>query len=505
MGFGKIIGGVAFHAAAAGLVLAGAPVVAAEEQAAPVVPDIQTLGASLIAAINGLAADRAAWIDRNMSARAREAGQAAEMQALLDRFGPLYGPLAFKGASLQGSFLSIAVDAPARKREGRITLLIDRADAGHVAVIWDLPFPKGLDVEALPATLSLQEAKRRIAAQVEAAARADEFSGAVLVTRGGKTLYSKAAGFADRDFAVPNAMDTRFHLGSMDKMFTATAIAQLIEAGKLSFDTRLIDVLPDYPNAEAARKITIAHLLTHRAGLGMLWDRKGYDRLKPYDTVAELLPMFAAEPLLFQPGEGADYSNEGFIVLGAVIEKLSGQSYYDYVQQHIFDPAGMTDTGYPRLDEIAPRRAVGYMVPEDDPLGLYPRRPNWTFNGYRGNSCGGGYSTAADMTRFLRALKAGTLVSPAMVERIIAAEPASIPNYGMGFQVMPINNDMLRGHDGGGPHSGVNSFAKMLWKGDYVVAVMGNYDAPFAQNLGGDIVRILDRLEAGEARAAQKR
>jgi D-alanyl-D-alanine carboxypeptidase len=458
--------------------------------------EVEALGRTLVAAINGTSEQRAAWIDAHISDGARKQDRAKTWKAFLDGLRPRYGLLTYHGATAGGSAVSVGISASGTRRS-HILLAMSQSEPNRVGQIRDYPFPKALDVASLPERLSVTDARKAISDHVEAAARSDDFSGAILIMKGDEILFQKASGFAEWDFQAPNNMATRYHLGSMDKMFTAAAIGQLIEAGKLALDTKLVEVLPDYANAEAAKAITIQHLLTHRAGLGMLFERPAYDGRKPYEKVTELLPAFAAEPLMFAPGERSAYSNEGFVVLGAVIEKLTGQSYYDYVQKNIFDKAGMADTGYPRLNEISPRRAVGYMFANDDPLGLEPRRPNVFVEGYRGNSCGGGYSTAKDMILFLNALRSGRLMSAAMAERMMTAVPESTINRGLGFQDIRIGDDQLRGHDGGGANSGINSFAKMLWKGGYVIAVMGNYDAPFAQQLGTDIATILSRVPAG--------
>jgi CubicO group peptidase (beta-lactamase class C family) len=290
-------------------------------------------------------------------------------------------------------------------------------------------------------------------------------------------------------------MNTRFDIASMGKMYTAVSIGQLIDAGKLTLDTRLIDVLPDYPNKDAGQKITIRHLLTHSAGLGMLWERPGYDRKTPYARVTDLLPYFAAAPLNYEPGTRAAYSNEGYVVLGAVIEKLTGQTYWDYVQTHVFDVAGMKDSGFDRLDAPGPRKAVGWMFTADDPLGLKARVPNDGFVGYRGSSAGGGETTAADLVAFLKALRAGKLVSPATTELLTTKAKGSIRDYGMGFQVRAASGRTLKGHDGGGPNSGINADARIVWETGWAYAVVGNYDAPYAQALGGDIAAMIAAQE----------
>jgi CubicO group peptidase (beta-lactamase class C family) len=251
----------------------------------------------------------------------------------------------------------------------------------------------------------------------------------------------------------------------MGKQFTAVAIGQLIEQGRLSLDTHLIEVLPDYPDPAAARKITVRQLLSHQAGLGMLFERPGWKWKLRYQTMGELLPLFAKAPLAFEPGARAAYSNEGFIVLGAVVERLSGRSWYDYVQTNVFDRAGMTHTGNLTDDPSIPDRATGYKFGDDDPLGFGVRQPNWDTLSWRGNACGGQFSTAGDMIRFLQALKAGKLLKPETAALFVARSPGGQPDYGFGFQHIDLpNGRTLAGHDGGGPGSGVNSDAKMVWQ-----------------------------------------
>jgi hypothetical protein len=138
--------------------------------------------------------------------------------------------------------------------------------------------------------------------------------------KGNSVVYSASFGAADKARGLRNTADTRFNIGSMDKQFTAVAIGQLVEQGRLDLDSRLIDVLPDYPNRVAAEAITIRHLLSHRAGLGMLFDRTGWDWKTRYKLMGDLLPLFAAAEPAFAPGSRFSYSNEGFVVLGAVVE-----------------------------------------------------------------------------------------------------------------------------------------------------------------------------------------
>jgi hypothetical protein len=176
-------------------------------------------------------------------------------------------------------------------------------------------------------------------------ANADRFSGAILMVKGEATLYRNAVGLASVSFQAANRIDTKFNLGSMNKMFTAVAVAQLAQQGKLSFDDTLAKHVPDYPNKEVAGKVTIHQLLTHTSGMGSYFNDKYQEASKTrFRAVRDYLPLFADDPLQFQPGERFGYSNSGFHVLGLVIEKVSGQDYFDYVREHIYRPAGMINT-----------------------------------------------------------------------------------------------------------------------------------------------------------------
>ena len=338
--------------------------------------------------------------------------------------------------------------------------------------------------------LAEAEVVREISRHVGAAARRDEFSGVVLVAKGDRTIFHRAYGLADRSWEIPNRLETKFNLASMNKMFTAVAIAQLIEAGKLRLEDALGTILPDYPNPDAARTITIAQLLSHSAGLGMLFDRPGFDRRKRYRTSADYFPLFAAEPLLFEPGTASAYSNEGFVVLGAVVEKLTGSSYFDYVRQRIFLPLDMSNTDSYAIDDVVPNLAVGYARYEDDPLGIGPRRPNWIFLQWKGSAAGGGYSTTGDLLKFVRALRHNRLVRGGLVDTLLAPH-ARGDWYGYGFQVLEVGGRQVRGHGGGGPGSGISSELGWFMDGSYVVIVLGNYDLPGASAIYQELIGFL--------------
>ncbi len=462
--------------------------------AAPL-PGGDVTGRALVAALNG-----ESDVQAFLAAHASPAGQAraARWTETLQRLRAASG-----GADYVGSFDGGPGEALVRIRTRRQKVVRDllvRPDRDAPERLYDLiavprPLPYAGEVPAKP--LSRPALRAALARRVEAAVAQDAFSGVVrVVAPDGAVVYEAAHGLTNRDDGARLTLDSRLHLGSADKSFTALIVGGLIEQGKLTFDTRLIDVLPDYPNAEAARAITVRHLLSHSAGLGTLWDRRRYDGRKPYRRVAELLSVFAAEPLLYAPGSHAAYSNEGFVVLGAAIEAVTGTDWWTQLDQRIYHPVGMVRSGHFTLDQTVPGRAVGYRYPPEDLLGLGERQPNWSFLGWRGNSCGGGYSTVADMTAYLRALRAGKIVSPAMAETLTGRNTGGLANYGLGFTHRTVGGRTLRGHGGGGPTSGIEGDTQIVWETGWAYSILGNYDAPFVTAISRDIATMLAAQDA---------
>jgi len=381
-------------------------------------------------------------------------------------------------------------------RHAVLTLRVDEHDA-----IVDLdarpePDPIAADAERLAAVaMSEAEVIGAIERRLERLAAADRFSGAVLVAKGDRLLVSAAHGHADQAFAVANRLDTKFNLGSMNKMFTAVAIGQLVEAGKLSFDDTLAAVLPDYPSQAFASKVTIHQLLTHTSGIGgTIFPPVLFEHRDRYQHAADYLPLFADEPPEFPPGERFGYANPGFVVLGLVIERVSGERYDDYVRDNIFVPAGMRDTAAHDWDEVTPGLAVGYMRDPADALGLLPRRTNIPTLPFRGTPAGGGYSTVIALRAFADALRGHRLVGAAMVETLTSPKvetPFTSPprRYGYGFMTHLVDGKEIRGHGGGAP--GINGELQIFWDGSYTVAVLGNYDHPNALDVANELTAVL--------------
>ena len=268
----------------------------------------------------------------------------------------------------------------------------------------------------VPATKTLPPAlapEEIIQSFLDEQARNGEFSGSVLIALDGIPILQQAYGMADRSLEVPNQIDTKFNLGSMDKMFTAIAIMQLVEQGKLSLHEKIGTYLPAYPNPEIADTVTIHQLLTHSSGFGNYFDSPLY--LEKHNQVRSLndyFALFTDTPLLFEPGSQFAYSNSGYIVLGLIIEAVSGISYYDYVQEHIFEPNGMLDTACFELDAVNTNLAIGYTTREWNGNDTGQIRDNGSMVPVRGGSAGGGYSTAPDLLSFRNALVNYQLLSP---------------------------------------------------------------------------------------------
>lgn len=308
-------------------------------------------------------------------------------------------------------------------------------------------------------------------AYLQAETAANRFSGAVLVAKGGQPLYQKAFGLASKRYDVPNRIDTKFNIGSINKEFTATAIAQLQEKGKLNLDDPIATYLPEYPK-EVADKVTIRQLLRHESGMGHYWNdawdaRKGHIR-----TVSELIETFKDEPLLFEPGSRQQYSNAGYVVLGAIIEQVSGQNYDDYLREHIFRPAEMNDTEAYEMDSPVPNLATGYTNWQPDGgEGEGYQRNNLFLMGLKGSPAGGGYSTLKDLLKYDQALKAGKFFADnAAASRLVTG------GGGLGIA-------------GGAP--GCNAILESDWEAGYTVVVLSNYDPPTAEDLGLEIMHML--------------
>jgi CubicO group peptidase (beta-lactamase class C family) len=327
---------------------------------------------------------------------------------------------------------------------------------------------------------------------VQKLAAADRFSGAVLLVKGESPLYRKAFGLASVSFQAPNRIDTKFNLGSMNKMLTAVAIAQLAQQGKLSFEDTLVKHVPDYPNKEVAAKVTIHQLLTHTSGMGSYFNDKYQEASKTrYRAVKDYLPLFADDSLQFQPGERFGYSNSGFLVLGLVIEKVSGQDYFDYIREHIYRPSGMINSDSYDLEIDTPNLAIGYTNQGLSGPFSGPRRNNVFMHVVKGGPAGGGFSTVEDLVKFAAALQGHKLLDAKHTELVLKGKvPAFGPDtqYSYGFVERMENGKRVVGHGGGFP--GISAQLDIYRDQGYVLAVLSNYDGG-ASPIAGRVAELL--------------
>ena len=313
---------------------------------------------------------------------------------------------------------------------------------------------------------------------VRASFEADEFTGAVLVARDGEVLLDRGYGFANREWSVPNDGDTKFRLGSVTKQFTAVAIMLLNERGLVDLDAPVKTYLPDAPAAWDG--VTVRHLLTHTAGLPNFTDFDDYGASKTLPaTIDSLIGRFRDRPLDFQPGEGWSYSNSGYILLTAIVEKASGRSYADFVAETLFQPLGMADSGYDSHAAVLPRRASGYA----------PTARGIVNADYIDMSipqgAGALYSTTRDLLKWEQSLFGGRLLTPAS----LAVLTTPVRNqYAFGLAVTQAGGNTTIAHSGG--IEGFNTH--MAWDPDrrMTVIVLGNLNGPGSDQVAGSLMAL---------------
>lgn len=375
----------------------------------------------------------------------------------------------------ESSATKVVVLAEARNSDmfARLTLEVE-SDAPHIIIDVQLQrVPRPAEF-ALP-HLSESELLEALRKKLEEATATDQFAGTVLLARNGKIIYSQAYGLADREHQIANTLETRFRLGSMNKMFTAMAILQLVQAGKIELDATVGEYLTKYPNKAVSTKVTIEQLLKHTGGTGDIFGPKYEAHRLELRTLEDYVELYGTRDLLFEPGSRWKYSNYGFVLLGLVIENVSGQDYYAYVREHIYKPAGMSSSGSKPEDQTVANRSIGYTRWG----GNSQWRPNSDTLPYRGTSAGGGYSTAGDLLKFATALQEHKLLDAEHTKLLTVGKPGTPHrSYAYGFEDRTYNGTRCFGHGGGAP--GMNADLKICPESGYVIAVLANLDPPAA-------------------------
>lgn len=308
---------------------------------------------------------------------------------------------------------------------------------------------------------------------MESAGRQFGFSG-VAYARLGERVIERSFGTSDEAGRTPITDSTRFDIGSAGKMFTALAIAILVDRGQVRLDAPISQYLAELPPALAS--VTVAQLLNHTSGLGNYFRPENRAPIEAATSVAQLLPLALAEPPAFTPGSKRAYSNSGFVVLGAIVEKVSGLSYPAFVEQQILQPLGMRHT---RFDAVGSATPMTRMSP-DGPL---PHAMASPLRGLRASPAGGMYSTVEDVSRLLSAIEQERLIGPATWRQFLLPrpDPSGQPGvYGYGFNVHMQPYHRV-GHGGGAP--GVNAEIALYPESGWQLIALSNGDPPRASRM----------------------
>jgi len=311
-------------------------------------------------------------------------------------------------------------------------------------------------------------------AYLETNTEKDIFSGVVLFAREGKPVFKKAYGMADRERNIPNQLNTKFCIGSMGKMFTAVAIAQLEEQGKLSYDDLIGKYLgADWILPEVGEKVKIFHLLSHTSGIAEYLDDEFYkSEAVTYRPLEDRKPIVREKSLTFEPGTRWAYCNIGFILLAAIIEKVTGGNYSDYIKEHIFDPADMDNTFDSYRKKALSNVALGYDKVQEEGKAFW--RKTGLFGNNDGTPSGGGFSTVDDFLKFSEALRTDLLISSESKELLMSAKPGlNSIHYGYGFWIENSRFGRVVGHGGVAPGVSAN-FRMFLDRGDTMI-ILSNF------------------------------
>lgn len=292
----------------------------------------------------------------------------------------------------------------------------------------------------------------QLSSKLKETALESNFSGTVLVQRQSKIWAAGAYGMANQSEERPNDHHTRFGIASGCKLFTAIAVGQLVQQGKLTFNTKILDILEADAFPHFNQEITVHHLLTHSSGIADYFDEETMDDFEVLWTIrpmyslrrlSDFIPMFCDQPMKFAPGSRFHYNNAGYIMLGLLVEKLSGMPFTDYVEQHIFAPCGMQDSGYFSFDSLPAHTALGYIEGDGG---------TWRTNIYslpvKGGSDGGAYVTAPDMLLLWDHLLQHKLLSPEITALLLTPHMLEGKEnyYGYGVWITKRDGEMFKYH-----------------------------------------------------------
>lgn len=381
-----------------------------------------------------------------------------------------------------GQIVALVRERAWDRQFANLTITVEAQPGEKISALRLLPGDAPADWPPV-ARLSEAEAIEVLKTRLEEIARVGgpiAFSGAVRIARNGEVVFDYVTGVADRANRIANTLDTRFRIGSMNKMFTAVSILQLAEAGKIDLNAPIGAYLSDYPNKDLAARVTIRHLLTHTGGTGDIFGPQFLERRSTLCETRDYIALYGARDVDYAPDEKYAYSNYGFVLLGAIVEAVTGRNYHDYVAEHIYAPARMAASGsLPETVQVV-GRAVGYTTtgPADPEL-----RPNTDTLPCRGSPAGGGYATVGDLIRFADTLRAGKLLGPELLKSATTQQVTSGRNggYGYGFSTTVVNGARAYGHGGSAP--GMGAELMVFPDSGYVVALATNVDTPLVNRI----------------------
>lgn len=306
---------------------------------------------------------------------------------------------------------------------------------------------------------------------VDKLATEDDLSGGILIAAGDEEIFRRSFGYADSARRRPMNPRTRFNLASGGKMFTALALAQLVQQGRVHLGDTLVRYLPELAGQEFTHTVTIANLLTHTSGVGEYWDEEYEKHRHDIRTLKQFLPFVIKAGMNFKPGQQFEYCNSNYILLGLVLEAVTGMPYDAVLARQIFGPLGMRDTGLFPYDDRDSLQATS--------LTGQPRAWRRADLGFRGSSAGGCLSTLSDMLRFARGLVSDRIVSDSLLAVMTTPKTEGLPgpnplSYGYGFETQKSGGVRSFGH--GGIARGVNFAFSYFPDSDITLLVFSNQD-----------------------------
>lgn len=355
---------------------------------------------------------------------------------------------------------------------------------------FDMSSTAPVNQQTSPSKLTSKQIVAEVNKYMAALSKGDIFSGTVLIASNNVILFTKAYGVADKNFNVPIKIDTRLNLASLSKMFTSVAAIQLVEKDKLSLEDPISKFISGILPGGLSDKIKVKHLLTNTSGLGDVFTEEWYNMSRDkFKTIDDYMVFVTDTILPFEPGTNRRYSNKGFMLLGKIIEKASGVSYFEYVKNNIFQKAGMANTDNYDMEMVNTNVAVGYNKVYTDSGIIF--KNNIFKHVVRGMPPGGGFSTVNDLYKFSRAFLGGNLVSPSSVTLMTTPKPElNSPNYGFGFGLIP--EDGVIAHSGGA--EGVGAHIEMNTIKGFTFIVLSNYGGAM-QNVALKLRWLVSRYE----------